>query len=106
LVGRHSGQDAFVLRDQLTRGDVAAANGTCAGRTMMAGVEGSEKPQPETSPAWARFYNEVGSRFAISVAPRIRELYERTETGRIARRTLTHVLDVTRGTWGRVAWLC
>jgi 2-polyprenyl-3-methyl-5-hydroxy-6-metoxy-1,4-benzoquinol methylase len=42
----------------------------------------SDSPQPDASPGWARFYNEVGGRFAISVAPRIREFHERTGTGR------------------------
>lgn len=54
----------------------------------------SEKPQPDASPAWARFYNEVGSSFAVSVAPRIRRLYEATEMGR-STKTL---LDVCCGT--------
>jgi tRNA/tmRNA/rRNA uracil-C5-methylase (TrmA/RlmC/RlmD family) len=50
--------------------------------------------QPNASPAWARFYNEVGSGFAVSVAPRIRRFYETTEVGR-STRTL---LDVCCGT--------
>jgi SAM-dependent methyltransferase len=53
-----------------------------------------DSPQPDASPAWARFYNEVGGRFAVSVAPRIRELYERTETGQSNR----SLLDVCCGT--------
>jgi SAM-dependent methyltransferase len=47
-----------------------------------------DRPQPDASPAWARFYNEAGGRFAISVAPRIRELYERTETAQSNRSLL------------------
>jgi ubiquinone/menaquinone biosynthesis C-methylase UbiE len=65
--------------------------------------------QPEASPAWARFYNEVGSRFAVSVAPRIRAYYEATAvrpakktlldvccgTGQLARHFLDHAYEVT-----------
>jgi SAM-dependent methyltransferase len=44
--------------------------------------------------AWARFYDRVGSSFAVSVAPKIRAWYETTSIGRENR----HLLDVCCGT--------